>query len=227
MAETSLPDMAPRAGRTYGGEAPERRIAKRRTQFIAAGRTLFGSIGYRKTTMRALCREADLTDRYFYESFASLEDLLEAVYRERILVMQTALFAALQAVEDGQDPDTLVTAGLEAFFAFAEDPLDARIVWLEVLGVSPRIDALYDQTLHQFDALLLGLVRGAFPDWIRDDAVAGVLARGIVGAVSGSAMNWLLGGYRLPRATLVAGTQLLFRGLMLQARAAREPIPGG
>ena len=71
----------PESGRPYAGERPGERVLRRRQQFLDAGLELFGSIGYRATTVRILCKQAKLTDRYFYESFTSTEDLLLEVYR--------------------------------------------------------------------------------------------------------------------------------------------------
>ncbi|MFP5431308.1 MAG: TetR/AcrR family transcriptional regulator, partial [Gammaproteobacteria bacterium] len=145
--------------RTYGGESPEERMARRRACFIAAGRVLFSQIGYRKTTMRTLCAEAGLTDRYFYESFGSIEDLLVAVYEELMAEMQARIMAALQAAGPGQRPEALIDTGLDAFFRQVEDTAAARIIWLEVLGVSPRVDQVYNHGTRNFADLVLMLSR--------------------------------------------------------------------
>ncbi len=205
--------------RTYGGESPELRIARRRACFIAAGRVLFGGIGYRKTTMRALCAEAGLTDRYFYESFGTLEDLLVAVYEELIGEMQDRILAALQAVDPGQDTDTLIDLGLDAFFQRVEDSAAARVIWLEVLGVSPRVDQVYTRSIHGFTELILVLSHMVAPQRPVPDAVARVVALGMIGAASEAAKDWLLGGYQQPREHLVQGIAMLFKGILLMAKA--------
>ncbi len=169
----TAPVAAPRA---YGGESHEQRCQKRRELFIAAGKHLFGTIGYRRTTVRGLCKEAGLTDRYFYESFATTEDLLVAVYAQLILTMQGAVVGALQALPEGAEPVVWIDRGLDAFFAAVEDAEAARIVWLEVLGVSPQVDALYTQTQQQFADLVLALVRMALPHWAVDDEAAPLAA---------------------------------------------------
>ena len=66
------------SGRTYGGESADDRLTRRRRQLLDAGLELFGTAGYRATTVRQLCREAKVSDRYFYEQFDSTEDLLLA-----------------------------------------------------------------------------------------------------------------------------------------------------
>jgi AcrR family transcriptional regulator len=54
------------SGRSYGGESANDRLARRRRQLLDAGLELFGTTGYRATTVRQLCREARVSDRYFY-----------------------------------------------------------------------------------------------------------------------------------------------------------------
>lgn len=209
MSRPVPPANAPRA---YGGESHEQRSQKRRELFIAAGKHLFGTIGYRRTTVRGLCKAAGLTDRYFYESFATTEDLLVAVYAQLILNMQGAVVGALQALPEGAEPAVWIDRGLDAFFTQVEDAEAARIVWLEVLGVSPQVDALYTQTQQQFADLVLALVRMALPHWAVDDEAAPVVAMGAIGAASEVAKSWLMSGYRTPRSTMVRGVAIIFRG---------------
>lgn len=205
--------------RTYGGESPEVRMARRRACFIAAGRVLFSQIGYRKTTMRALCAEARLTDRYFYESFGSIEDLLVAVYEELMADMQARIMAALQAVGPGQRPEALIDTGLDAFFRQVEDTAAARIIWLEVLGVSPRVDQVYNHGIRDFADLVLMLSRSMAPHWPVKEEVARVVAMGMIGAASEAAKDWLMSGYQQPREHLVQGIALVFKGILLVAES--------
>lgn len=83
------------SGRTYGGESADDRLTRRRRQLLDAGLELFGTAGYRATTVRQLCREPKVSDRYFYEQFDSTEDLLLAVYDECTRALEEAALAAL------------------------------------------------------------------------------------------------------------------------------------
>lgn len=214
-----MTDAAP-APRPYAGETPEARRARRRRCFIDSGKILFGTVGYRKTTVRGLCAHAGLTDRYFYESFASLEDLLAAVYEERAAELEAAVVAAVRATGPDAPLDTLIRHALDAFFRQAEDAATARVIWLEVLGVSPRIDTLYNGVLRRFADLMLLLIRLTLPDWDVSGNTARVLAMGLIGAVSESAKDWLMTGYTQPRAELVAGVALLFEAVARLPKAA-------
>lgn len=210
MSHTPLP---PPSRRSYGGIAPEDRAARRRQQFIEAGKALFGTVGYRKTTMRALCKEAGLTDRYFYESFDTLEDLLVAAYEDLIGQLQAALAASLQGAGE-RGLEAVIEGTVDAYFRQVENPVLGRIVWLEVLGVSPRVDALYNRTTRDFARYLLSLARTLLPGRQVDDAIAEVVAIGAVGALSETAKDWLMTGYARPRRELVQGSSLLLRGVL-------------
>lgn len=203
----------PSTNRNYGGETPELRAARRRSQFIEAGKVLFGTVGYRKTTVRALCKQAELTDRYFYESFATTEDLLVAVYEQIIHGILADMLETIQKAGPSTDAEELIPIVLDAFFRQVEDPLASRVVWLEVLGISPRIDALYNGTLRRFADFLLNLIKNSRPEWKISEDVANVLTMGMIGAVSESAKDWLMTGYQTPRQVLVEGTSIIFQGL--------------
>ena len=58
----------------------EQRTAERRERFLEAGLNIFGNEGFHAATVRKICKEAGLTDRYFYESYSSMEALLIEVY---------------------------------------------------------------------------------------------------------------------------------------------------
>jgi len=201
-------------GRLYGGESQAERTARRRQQFLDAGLQLFGTSGYRTATVRQLCKQAELTDRYFYESFAHTEDLLVAVYQQQFALIQSDVVAALAQDASHQDATGAVHAGLNALFTRAADPRVARVCWLEVLGVSPRVDALYNQTFEGFAQLVIGFARAYFPNWTVADDETRVLGMALVGAVSQTVTHWLLGQHRESQAAMVAGTARVFRGVM-------------
>ena len=66
-------------GRRYSGLHAEERVATRRTAILAAALEVFGRQGYAATTVKQICTEAELTERYFYESFTDKEAMLMAL----------------------------------------------------------------------------------------------------------------------------------------------------
>jgi AcrR family transcriptional regulator len=209
------------AGRVYAGENMAERTSRRRQQFMDAGLQIFGTTGYRTATVRMLCKQAELTDRYFYESFDTTEDLLIAVYQQQFDKLQHAVMAELMAAAPDTDVMTTVRAGLNALFDMAAQPCVARVCWLEVLGVNPRVDATYNRTFDGFAELVVGFARRRFPAWQIDDDEARMLGLALIGAVSQTVTHWLLGQYRESKQTLVSATARVFEGVMLSIEQGR------
>lgn len=210
------------SGRTYAGEAQAERQAKRHQKFMEAGHELFGTIGFRQTTVRVICKQAELTDRYFYESFSSMEDVLVLVYEQAIREIQTKILLTIQNNDDQKyDVDVLIRQVLDIFFQAVECPKTARIIWLEVLGVSTRVDIIYNNAIRSFAALFLQLSLSLYPDIQLSEAERDVVAIGIVGAISQSTMAWLLDGYQLDRQIMVNSMFHIIKGTTSQLISAQ------
>src|ERR1700760_3385627 len=82
---------------TYRGVAMEDRRADRRRRLLEAGVRVIGESGWQSTTVRAVCSEAGLTERYFYESFADRETLLLDVFDRVSTDAARAILAAVAA----------------------------------------------------------------------------------------------------------------------------------
>jgi AcrR family transcriptional regulator len=199
--------------RLYGGEEGSERVARRKQQFMDAGLRLFGSGGYRSATVRALCKEAKLTDRYFYESFSATEQLLIEVYQREIATIEAKLLAAVGELGPGSNLQQIVERALDAFFQAVENPLVARIVWVEILGVSPTVDKVYYDAMARFGDMLMGMVQVVYPKWKVPLVQRQILTNSIVGAINQSTTSWLISGFQQKRQDLVAANSLLFRGL--------------
>lgn len=202
------------SGRVYAGESAAERLARQRRQFMAAGLELFGTVGYRATTVRMLCKQAGLIDRYFYKNFKDTEDLLAAVYTDATAQIEAEVMKAIAPALSSQDPERAIEAGLDAFFRVFENSRVARVCWMEVNGVSPRIDALYTRRIEQFGDLLLSLAETMLPLPRATYEEARITAVAVVGAISQSALFWLLSNYKADRKVLVSATARVLRGTM-------------
>jgi AcrR family transcriptional regulator len=208
-------------GRVYGGEQLAERTARRRQQFLDAGLQIFGTTGYRTATVRQLCKQAELTDRYFYESFGSTEDLLVAVYQQQFDQLQQAVMAQLMQSDAGSHVMDTVRAGLDALYDMAAQPCVARVCWLEVLGVSPRVDAAYTRTFDGFADLVVTFARQRFPHWQVNDDEARMLGLALIGAVSQTVTHWLLGQYKESKQTVLSAAARVFEGVMWSIEQGR------
>jgi AcrR family transcriptional regulator len=84
--------------RPYRGiEAPDR-LAARRDQLLQAGLDLLGAAPEPvDVTVRAVCQRAELTPRYFYESFADKDEFIGTVFDTVIAALATTTQAAMAA----------------------------------------------------------------------------------------------------------------------------------
>src|SRR3982751_4257101 len=108
------------------------RAAARRAALIEAGVELLGTQGASGVTVRAVCRGAKLTERYFYESFPDGRDaLLRAVHSQVAGEAREAIVAAI-ALAPPRDPERVAHAAVAAFTAFLEaDPRRGRVLLSE------------------------------------------------------------------------------------------------
>ncbi|HMJ10806.1 MAG TPA: TetR/AcrR family transcriptional regulator [Polyangiaceae bacterium] len=209
------------SGRVYAGESAVDRIARQRQQFMAAGLELFGTLGYRATTVRMLCKQAGLIDRYFYKNFKDTEDLLAAVYSEATAQIEAEVMKGVAPALASRDPERAIEAGLDAFFKVFENSRVARVCWLEVGGVSPRIEALHTRRIEQFGDLLLSMTETMLPVRLTyEEARIGAIA--VVGAVSQSALFWFLSHYKANRKVLVSATARVLRGTLSALRSEKN-----
>jgi AcrR family transcriptional regulator len=184
-------ESAAKAPRSYRGVAPSERRAQRRERFLEAGLELFGTRGYASTSIREVSAVAALNSRYFYESFTSREDLLYCVYVR--IVRDIAMRAAAEVAEAGTIEDK-ARAGLRVgWTTLTEDPRKARIVALEVVGVSDRLERLRRDTRHTLANLTVqGALSVAPKDLeLRLDPV--LTARALMGGVVEVLADWING----------------------------------
>ena len=181
------------AGRYKGRPVAERR-AERRRRFLEAALELFGAgPGYRDTRVVDICKAAGLSTRQFYEEFDTLEDVLAELHLYVNDVAQQAVLDALPHVQDKPVTERftrLVRAYIEGA---ASDPRHARIAYVEIIGVSRRMDR---QRLER-RAVWIDLIAGTVDEAIRRGEVpAGnyrIAAAAFIGAVNGLMHDWVVG----------------------------------
>lgn len=197
--------------RTYSGVAISERAAVRRQRFIQAGITLFGSNGYQATTMRKLTAESGLTNRYFYESFQSMEDLLIACYESLMSDFRDQLKTVLDSASG--EPEQRIRAGLTCFFQAMSKPEFARITHSEVLGVSPRVEAVYSRYTADFAELLMGYLSPAADVPSSENSTQReYVGAALAGAVINAGIVWVRSRYAASLEEIVDATLTVFLG---------------
>ncbi len=147
---------------------------------------MIGDHGYQAASVRALCREAGLAERYYYESFSDREQVLVAVYDEVMTDLVVRCFAAVPTDLDDVGLETRLA--LDAFIrTVTADRRRARIQLIEVVGVSDDLERRRREVMHSFADLIANRAR----ELDLGDGIDVVIAcRALVGAVNELLVDW-------------------------------------
>lgn len=185
----------------------------RRAALINAATEVFGTVGFRRATVRSVCRLARLNDRYFYAAFENLEHLLRATYAHHAQALLEQLQTAI--AESTPTLDARLDAGLHTFFAFLRHPSAARVLLLEVMGVSPETDLTYQRYIFEFSKVILGMADVPPPHSEEAHAQARIVGLALVGAMTNAGTAWVLTGYQDTEACMVASCRRVLRGALV------------
>ena len=198
--------------RRYRGAALAERKAIRRAQLIEAGQEVFGTVGYAQATVKMICAEAGLTERYFYESFSNREAFFEAVYGRVAEIIGGLMNEAIEAAPE--EPEAKARALIDAYFDKIEaDPKFARILLLEVIGVSHELESIYRAAMQLFTDLVRERLPELLEAAVERKADPDIVAAGLVGAIVHVAMRWVISDYEKPKEEVTKGLMEIFRAV--------------
>lgn len=190
--------------RTYRGRDGVARKAVRKEQLVLGAIEVIGTAGFIATTVQGICRQAGLTERYFYESFANREAALMAAF-DRVC---DDFGVRLEGITDRDDlgPAEQAENITTIFYDFLSQNRPAgRVLLIEGFGASAAHDAVRLQRLNDLAQLLLELLR---PGMIEHDPVrAGALASAMAGSLIFTGYRWALDGYAPDQAIMIDLTQ--------------------
>ncbi|MCV7420926.1 TetR/AcrR family transcriptional regulator [Mycobacterium yunnanensis] len=200
--------------RPYRGVQARDRVAERRRRLLDAGLELLGgSESPPELTVRAVCSEAAITARYFYESFTDKDALVAAVFDQVV----ADIAATTQAAVAAAPPEEQNRAGIANLVgAVADDARVGRLLF------NPRLtNAVLARKRSEaggFFALLSG-EHATSAHALPDDDWTTAAAHFIVGGVAQTISAWVSGDVALSQAQLVSH---LTRMLDLLAPSNRE-----
>jgi AcrR family transcriptional regulator len=171
--------------RLWGGTTLADRRAGRREKLLAAGLDLLGSDETGGVSVRAVCRRAQLTERYFYESYRDRDALVVAVYDEVAAETQRVLLEATTGLED---PETVARAAVEAMVGLIlDDPRKGRVLLL-----APITEPQLAGRGMRFVPAVIEMVREHLSGDASDQDRA-MIATGLIGALMGLFHGFLAG----------------------------------
>jgi AcrR family transcriptional regulator len=156
-----------RRGR-WSGVPLEDRPVLRRDQLIAAGVKLLGSEGGPALTVRAVCREAGLTERYFYESFADRDEFVRAVYDD-------VCTRAMSTLNSASTPRDAVERFVELM---VDDPARGRVLLL-----APEVEPVLTRSGAEWMPNFIDLLQRKLTR-ITDPVRQAMVATGLIGALT-------------------------------------------
>lgn len=171
----------------YKGVSAAERAAERRRRLLDATLSVWADPATR-TTMTAVCAEAGLTERYFYESFTGLDDALTAVLDSVATEIETTSLAAAEAA--GSDSAARIRASVGAFVELLlADPRKGRVAIIEAAAV-PGLRARRTELLRHFAHLAAEEAHETHGERRREDELAGLL---FIGGMAEVVTAWLDG----------------------------------
>src|SRR5437667_6559386 len=167
-------------GRGAGREAS-------RTQLVRAAIDCFARLGYQGTTIDRIARDAGVTKGAVYYHFRDKEQLLFDAVKDHVGEFERQVLAEVT-------PETDTMAALrrvvDVCFFHATVSNHRRFIitlMVEALDTNPRLSAEFRNILRRMRAFLANVVwrgqqRGTLRTDVSSEAVAAVLAAGIIGA---------------------------------------------
>lgn len=206
--------------RRYQGVPPEDRQRLRREKLLEAAIEVFGRRGFKHGTMRDICAHARLSDRYFYESFRNTEEIFEVVYNDMAQQLMQAMAAGMATMPTS--PETIVKAGLRAFFQFIQDdPRRAQIMLVDAVHAGQyHAHAAQNEDSGEAKPSNYNLVVTLLANAMRFDRFGGrisanLVASGLVGMAIHTAIAWVQGGFQVSVDDILAHNYYAWKGMYM------------
>lgn len=149
------------AGRMYAGQPVEDRQRQRRARFLESGLTVFARDGYANSSVGAICKDAGLSSRQFYEEFTGRESLLLELYEQIDRESREAVAATIAERSDATAIE-IIDAAVRAYIeSIGRDPRKARVALVEVVGAGPKVEKFRLELRRAWGALLASAAEDA------------------------------------------------------------------
>ena len=196
--------------RQFKGLSLSERKQLRREKLIEAGIEAYGTHGFFAVTVKDICNEAKLTERYFYESFKKSEQLFQTIFLKLIDELQHNVMQAI--MQASSDPHKMIDAGLRALLTTLKDnPRMARIIYIDAMLVQElHNQATIQETLTQFDRIIQAFVMITMPNAPQGNDEVSLMATGLNGYVTHIIIRWVSEGFKQPLDEVLAACCAVF-----------------
>jgi AcrR family transcriptional regulator len=176
--------------RSYGGRSANERAEERRERLVEAAISVLAAQGER-ATMTAICQEAGLTERYFYESFANRDAALVAALDTVTVEIANNAVTVLQRAPGSVEERVHAMTGSFARWA-ATNPDRALVAVVQASATGP-LRARRHELIGSFAGIAAREAATLYGDraWPHDRARMQGLA--FIGGLSELVASWLTG----------------------------------
>jgi AcrR family transcriptional regulator len=186
----SVPEVEP-VRRKWRGVEPGARTADRRQRCIDAAIALLSTAGIGGTTVRAVCAQGGLHNRYFYESFDDMDALLVAVFDQLAAIFLADITAAADGA--GDDPRARLQAVMKAVAQVVErETYLVRILTVEATG-NEELNRRRIRMLHHFAELIEEDAYRTYGRPPSGERITAVSARFLAGGLAELFVAWVDG----------------------------------
>ncbi len=206
----------------YDGRSADARRTERRQLLLETAIRLIGRQGYATVSLNAICGNAGLTKRYFYESFDGVEALLTEAFRQISTELQQHV---IRQITGQKTPADMISAGLRAFFEYIQaHPERGRVYLVEALAVTSLRADLLGRGGGDLSPFLLATTQQFIATDTVSKSVLTVMAQGTIGAAIFVGQNWIASNYQQPIDELVQGVSEICLGI---AQRLNIPLQAG
>ena len=200
--------------RQFKGLSLTERKQARREKLIEAGIEAYGTHGFFAVTVKDICNEAKLTERYFYESFKKSDELFQTIFLTLIDQLQHNVMQAI--MQASTDPRKMIEAGLTALLTTLRDnPRMARIIYIDAMLVQElHNQATIHETMLRFDRMIQAFVMLMMPHIDRSEREISFVATGLNGYVTQIAIRWVVSGFKQSMEDVLSSCSIVFLSLL-------------
>lgn len=195
--------------RSYGGQSAEARRLHRRARLLDAALDAMDGNGWRTITVDKLCAAAGLNKRYFYESFASLDEVATSAVDDIAAEVRTTTLAAVAGAATESLEQQAFVAVDALVRTLIRDPRRARVL-LGSVSSSAAVQHHRDNVLRGLTGVLVGHARTVHDVELEKDPLALVAPAFIIGGTADAILAFVNGATDVSVGDLVASLATLW-----------------
>lgn len=200
--------------RQFKGLSLTERKQARREKLIEAGIEAYGTHGFFAVTVKDICNEAKLTERYFYESFKKSDELFQTIFLTLIDQLQQNVMQAI--MQASPVPEKMIASGLTALLTtLKNNPGMARIIYIDAMLVQElHNQATIHETMSRFERMIHAFVMLTMPHIKRSEREISLIATGLNGYITQIAIRWVMSGFKQSMDEVLSSCSIVFLSLV-------------